>query len=24
VRFAERPGTDPGKRPIREIVGVDP
>jgi conjugative relaxase-like TrwC/TraI family protein len=22
--FAERPGTDPGKRPIREIVGVDP
>jgi conjugative relaxase-like TrwC/TraI family protein len=23
VRFAERPGTDPGKRPIREIVGVD-
>jgi conjugative relaxase-like TrwC/TraI family protein len=24
VRFAERAGTDPGKRPIREIVGVDP
>jgi conjugative relaxase-like TrwC/TraI family protein len=24
VRFAERPGTDPPKRPIREIVGVDP
>jgi TrwC relaxase len=24
VRFAERPGTDPGKRPIREIVGVNP
>src|SRR5215217_4160241 len=24
VRFAERPGTDRGKRPIREIVGVDP
>jgi conjugative relaxase-like TrwC/TraI family protein len=24
VRFAERPGTDAGKRPIREIVGVDP
>jgi conjugative relaxase-like TrwC/TraI family protein len=24
VRFTERPGTDPGKRPIREIVGVDP
>ncbi|MFL5533651.1 MAG: MobF family relaxase [Gemmatimonadales bacterium] len=23
VRFAERPGTDPTKRPIREIVGVD-
>src|SRR5215203_2316097 len=23
VRFAERPGTDPGKRPIREILGVD-
>src|SRR5215203_5662098 len=22
VRFAERPGTDPAKRPIREIVGV--
>ena len=22
--FAERPGTDPAKRPIREIVGVDP
>src|SRR5215211_3121556 len=24
VRFTERPGTDPAKRPIREIVGVDP
>jgi conjugative relaxase-like TrwC/TraI family protein len=24
VRFTERPGIDPGKRPIREIVGVDP
>src|SRR5215211_3002747 len=24
VRFSERPGTDPAKRPIREIVGVDP
>jgi hypothetical protein len=24
VRFAERPGTDPTKRSIREIVGVDP
>jgi conjugative relaxase-like TrwC/TraI family protein len=24
VRLAERAGTDPGKRPIREIVGVDP
>ena len=24
VRFAERPGTDPAKRPIREIVGVHP
>jgi hypothetical protein len=24
VRFAERPGTDPTKRPIREVVGVDP
>jgi conjugative relaxase-like TrwC/TraI family protein len=23
VRFAERPGSDPAKRPIREIVGVD-
>jgi conjugative relaxase-like TrwC/TraI family protein len=23
VRFATRPGSDPGKRPIREIVGVD-
>ncbi len=23
VRFTERPGTDPAKRPIREIVGVD-
>src|SRR5687768_3935148 len=24
VRFAERPDSDPSKRPIREIVGVDP
>jgi hypothetical protein len=24
VRFTERPGTDPAKRPIREIVSVDP
>ena len=24
VRFAERPGTDAAKRPIREVVGVDP
>ena len=24
VRFTERPSTDPTKRPIREIVGVDP
>jgi conjugative relaxase-like TrwC/TraI family protein len=24
VRFTERPGTDPAKRPIREIVAVDP
>jgi conjugative relaxase-like TrwC/TraI family protein len=24
VRFAERPGTDAAKRPIREIVGVNP
>jgi conjugative relaxase-like TrwC/TraI family protein len=24
VRFAARPGSDPSKRPIREIVGVDP
>jgi TrwC relaxase/AAA domain len=24
VRFAARPGTDPSKRPVREIVGVDP
>jgi conjugative relaxase-like TrwC/TraI family protein len=24
VRFAERPGSDPAKRPIRQIVGVDP
>jgi conjugative relaxase-like TrwC/TraI family protein len=24
VRVAERPGIDPAKRPIREIVGVDP
>src|SRR5215207_7427308 len=23
VRFADRPDTDPGKRPVREIVGVD-
>jgi hypothetical protein len=23
MRFAERPGTDPVKRPIQEIVGVD-
>jgi len=23
VRFADRPGTDAGKRPVREIVGVD-
>ena len=23
VRFADRPGTDPTKRPVREIVGVD-
>ncbi|MCW2527434.1 MAG: dnaG3 [Pseudonocardiales bacterium] len=23
VRFADRPGTDPIKRPVREIVGVD-
>jgi DNA primase catalytic core len=23
VRFAQRPGTDPRKRPVREIVGVD-
>ncbi len=23
VRFAERPGGDPGKRPVREIVGID-
>ena len=23
VRFTERPGTDPAKRPIREIIGVD-
>jgi len=23
VRFAERPGGEPGKRPVREIVGVD-
>ena len=23
VRFAARPGADPGKRPIREVVGVD-
>jgi conjugative relaxase-like TrwC/TraI family protein len=24
VRFADRPDTDPGKRPVREVVGVDP
>jgi AAA domain/TrwC relaxase len=24
VRFADRPDTDPAKRPVREIVGVDP
>jgi len=24
VRFADRPNTDPGKRPVREIVGVEP
>src|SRR4029450_7672872 len=24
VRFAVRPGSDPGKRPTREIVGVPP
>src|SRR5829696_4952490 len=24
VRFAERPGTDPAKRPIRDIIGVHP
>jgi hypothetical protein len=24
VRFSDRPDTDPGKRPVREIVGVDP
>ena len=24
VRFANRPDIDPGKRPVREIVGVDP
>jgi conjugative relaxase-like TrwC/TraI family protein len=24
VRFAARPGADPSKRPIREVVGVDP
>jgi conjugative relaxase-like TrwC/TraI family protein len=24
LRFAERAGTDPAKRPIREILGVDP
>jgi conjugative relaxase-like TrwC/TraI family protein len=24
LRFAERPGTDPGRRPIRELVGIDP
>jgi conjugative relaxase-like TrwC/TraI family protein len=24
VRFAERPDTEPGKRPVRELVGIDP
>jgi hypothetical protein len=24
VQFADRPDTDPGKRPVRESVGVDP
>ena len=24
VRFADRPNADPGRRPVREIVGVDP
>ena len=24
LTFAERPGTDPRKRPVREVVGVDP
>ena len=24
VRFADRPNTDPAKRPVREIVGVEP
>ncbi|MBD8605383.1 relaxase domain-containing protein [Aeromicrobium sp. CFBP 8757] len=24
MRFAERPGGDPRKRPVREVVGVDP
>jgi conjugative relaxase-like TrwC/TraI family protein len=24
VRFADRPDIDPGKRPVREIVGIDP
>jgi conjugative relaxase-like TrwC/TraI family protein len=24
VRFADRPGGDPRKRPVREIIGVDP
>ncbi|MFQ1003656.1 MobF family relaxase [Modestobacter sp. SSW1-42] len=23
VRFADRPGTEPGKRPVREIVGIE-
>ncbi|WP_233488955.1 MobF family relaxase [Blastococcus sp. TF02-09] len=23
VRFADRPGTEPGRRPVREIVGID-
>ncbi len=24
VQFAERPSTEPGKRPVREVAGVDP
>jgi hypothetical protein len=24
VQFAERADTDPGKRPVREIIGVEP